>query len=208
MKQREFPNFWVTWLVGLMAGEESCRWKSWAKAHYYTDKLSRGFDLAHWEKEHTTLLDTLDTKYRKTSVKVLREDQTKWVLKGTYAQVAGKMDLVCCEPDLIIDAKSGKEKASHVLQMHVYQIAVEKGCVLGIGGKVPGLLWYANQAKPVHVPPPDQAFKDKFFNLVRELATYEPPEATPSQRECRYCDIANCLWREESTERVTTVDEF
>lgn len=31
---RNSPYVWVTWLTKILAGEQSCEWASWFKAHY------------------------------------------------------------------------------------------------------------------------------------------------------------------------------
>lgn len=208
MNQREFPYFWVTWLTGFLVGSEQCLWKPWAKAHYYTDKLPDGFNSSQWQLQHTALLDKLNADYarRYPAATILREDQTKWVMKGKLAEVGGKMDLITIGPDLIVDAKGGKQKPEDIVQMQIYQIAIEKNCVEGISGKVPGVLWYGD--KPIDVPPPDDAFKVRFFGLVKQLASYDVPDTTPSVRECRYCNIKNCIDRETKEERITNVEDF
>lgn len=212
MNQREFPYFWVTWLTGFLVGSEQCLWKPWAKAHYYTTKLPDGYNNTQWQAQHTALLNKLNDDYsrRYPAANILREDQTKWVLKGTLAEVGGKMDLIIINPadeyNLIVDAKSGKQKPEDIIQMQIYQIAVEKNCIEGISGRVPGVLWYGD--RPIDVPPPDDAFKQRFYGLVRQLATYDIPDTTPSVRECKYCNIKECIDRDDSTERKTNVDEF
>ena len=47
---------WVTWLSKLLAGENSCEWASWFKAHHESgsyQKVPSTFDQAAWQMEHT-----------------------------------------------------------------------------------------------------------------------------------------------------------
>lgn len=193
-KARDKPYFYATWLAPLMVGEDKCVWKVWRKGHYFYEKVPNDFNKADWQKEHTALLDRVCAEHS-DALDLLKEDQTSWKIEGTTADVGGKMDVIKIGPNLIIDAKSGKEKAAHAIQIQIYQMAVELGAVKGIekGTRMPGLIVYQNHEVPV--PLLDNDFKKMFGNLIRILTKPDVPEATPSFMECKFCDLDGCPYR-------------
>ena len=195
---RKKPYFWVTWLTPLLAGENSCYWTGWFKGNYEKyDKQERAdsnaSQLAEYEAKHTVLLNSLVDKYSLSSERIFIENQTKWAMKGTVANVGGKMDLISIGPNLVIDAKGGQPKSSHIIQVQIYLIAIELGVVPvvgGVAGEFTGLLCYPD-GHEVPVAAPSEAFKQRFYSLIKRLATTEP-EKVPSEFECRFCDIKEC----------------
>ena len=207
MIARSKPYFWVTRLTPLLAGEDSCEWKVWFKSHYQNyDKIHRdGASLSEWEEKHTALLNKLKAEYKATSGQVLVEGQTAWKIEGKSAIVAGKMDLIALNPNLVIDAKGGKPKSSHVVQVKLYLLAIELGAVPGVQGHFSGVLGYPDGHK-VDVLQPDKDFKERFYSLVKRLATVEA-ETVPSKYECEFCDLADCTARFDK-ESVLQTAEF
>ena len=58
--KRDGVFVWITWLSRVMAGEQSCEWASWFKAHYENyHKAPSDFDTAKWNIEHTLQLRRL-----------------------------------------------------------------------------------------------------------------------------------------------------
>lgn len=210
MRERTKPYLWASWLAPLLSGDDDCRLKVWVKAHYQDiEKRQRddGFDQARWNEDHTALLNTLRTEYAGTSEVVLVEGQTAWKIDGRSATVAGKMDIVTLNPDLVIDAKTGKPKNAHVAQVKIYLVALAMGALRAIAmsraPKVKGVLRYAS-GEVVDVPKAEAEFHERFFSLVRELASDDEPPAVPSVNECRFCDIAKCTERIEDAPAIAT----
>lgn len=169
-------------------------------------------DSAKWQERHTALMDKLRVEYQAKSKHILTEGQTSWKIEGkrSGAIVAGKMDLVTFQPNLVIDAKSGKPKDSHILQVKIYLLAISLGCVPNVKGQFRGVLRYVD-ASPVEVPGIDDAFKLRFFNLVRLLTEGPDPQPVPSKFECQYCDVAECQVRfnKDAPDPATVMtDEF
>lgn len=190
---RSKPYFWVSWLCPLLSGEDNCEYKVWLKSHYTSiEKLDSDFDSSKWNENHTALLMALKEEYSKISGKVLMEGETSWKMIGRTADVAGKMDLITLGPNLVIDAKSGKAKDSHIMQMKIYLLAIELGLIPGITGEFVGVLRYPNFSTTVLGG--DAEFKDRFFSLVSRLAL-KNGDAIPSRMECKFCDIARCSAR-------------
>jgi hypothetical protein len=42
---RPEPYVWVSWITKILAGESSCVWSAWLRAHYQTAKAPNGFDM-------------------------------------------------------------------------------------------------------------------------------------------------------------------
>lgn len=210
MIAREFPYFWITWLTDFLAGEANCKYKIWFKGHYQKyDKLERNNNIAEWEIAHTALLNDIIPEYRLTSEKVLVEDETKFTVSGDYADISGKMDFValnhCLEDGELVneigDAKTGKTKTSHVVQVKIYLWAATKK-IFRNAGELPfvGKLFYpgdeeGDEPKVQIVSPPDKAFIQSMGKLIVEMANAKAPTATPSRFECGFCDIKACEFR-------------
>lgn len=204
MIAREKPYFWVTWLVGLLSGEEQCEWKVWLKSHYqnYEKTEDRG-NLSEWEIAHTALLNETSGEYKAIANKVFQE--AKWVIEGRSADVGGKIDLLVVGPNFVIDAKTGQKKTSHAVQVKIYLLAIEMGAVDaldGLEGEFKGLLVYKD-GKEIPVAGPVEEFNMKLFALIKRLANNKP-KTSPSELECRFCDIKDCKDRFVKKPAATT----
>lgn len=211
MQPRGKPYFWVTWLTAFLSGQDLCEWKVWMKGHYRdVPMLPRDFDAAQWNEEHTAYLNVLRKEYGEKAAGVLAEGQTAWKIEGKSAIVAGKMDLITFEPNLVVDAKTGKQKDSHVPQMKLYLLALELGAVPGVQVKprlpFSAVLRYRN-GESIDVARVDEAFKERFYDLMRRLGKTPEPKRVPSAGECRWCDLAECPQRVGEFPAVAT-DEF
>jgi hypothetical protein len=205
MKPRNKPYFWVTWLTPLLSGEDNCEWKIWMKGHYQDipqRERDDAFDAAKWKEDHTAYLTSLRDEYAPKSKTMLVEGQTDWKLDGKTATVAGKMDIVTLRPNLVVDAKTGKPKDSHIAQVKIYLLALSLNAVRAATGKFSGVLRYKS-GKTIDVPRIEPEFKERFFDLVRRLAGDEMAP-TPSANECRFCDNAVCEARVSETVAAKT----
>jgi hypothetical protein len=209
MKERSKPEYWVTWLTSLMAGENSCYWAAQYKGRYqYYDKQPREdqSSLATWEVNHTALLNELIDEYMVKSQQILIEGQTKWCISGTRANITGKMDLVTIGPNTVIDAKSGEPKSSHVVQMQIYLLAIEWHAVPAlkdVQGPFTGILRYPNNHDVV-VDPPSESFKGRLALLINRLGDSEQFKI-PSEFECNFCNIKDCDKRYVKSEEESKV---
>src|SRR5207249_10971723 len=138
--KRDGVFVWVTWLARVMAGEQSCEWASWFKAHYESyDKAPDDFDSAKWSIEHTRQLRRLQVERRKLGERVFLEgeDAIRLTLPSGVV-VAGKPDLItlpdgqaaapsdgqpttlCVGQPTIHDVKTGRERCSDRVQIMLY----------------------------------------------------------------------------------------
>ena len=213
---RDKPYFWITWLTPLLAGEDSCEGKVYTKGHFSNvEKYSREelkeiypdngrFKDQDWDSAHTAMLNNLRAEYQPKSKTVLKERDWKIVGKESGTTVAGKIDLVTLEPNLVIDAKTGKPKNSHILQVRAYLLAIKLGAVPGITGEFKGLLRYPDHEVEVSYDP---AFPNHFYSLVKRLAKLGQSNGlwVPSYNECRFCDLKECSSRVVKEEVFETV---
>lgn len=206
MKERTKPYFWATWLAPLLTGEDNCEYKVWMKGHYQEipkHERDDDFDMAKWKEDHTAYLTELRDEYSRSSKSILVEGQTKWELVGKTALVGGQMDLVAIKPNVVVDAKTGKPKESHVAQMKIYLLAITLNVLrASVAGKFTGVLRYKT-GKRIDVPRIEPEFKQRFFDLVIRLAG-EEMSPTPSANECKFCDNGLCEARAVPVEPTKT----
>ncbi len=124
--QRAFPCIWTTWLTNLLTGESSCEWAAWFRAHHQGwERPPNDFNLSQWQMDHTALLNDTRRKFEDSGYDVRVEAQNAFRLEGRTATLAGQPGLIIPTSDhiLIVDAKTGVERASHTAQVMVYMYA-------------------------------------------------------------------------------------
>ena len=119
--QRSGPYIWVTWLSKLLAGENSCEWAAWFKAHYteYV-KTHSTFDAAAWQLDHTALLAKVRDQLEIEGKTVFIESQNHFRMKGSSGTVlGGRPDLVAVSSGsgTIYDVKTGQPRESDRVQV-------------------------------------------------------------------------------------------
>ena len=214
-RTREHPYIWATWLARLLAGESSCEWAGWFRAHYQDwTKPPSEFDSAKWMMDHTALVNEARASREKLGYEVFTEDQNFFRLQGATATLAGKPDLIAVKGnDLVIaDAKTGKPSPHHAVQVLTYMYAVPRALEQFRGMEFRGHVIYPD-GKNVGIPVSglDRKFIDRLGSLIRRLADEKPARRVPSASECRFCDItaADCPERVETeTRQEGTTDDF
>ena len=123
-------------------------------------------------------------------------------------ELAGKPDIVAmldradegepCEA-LVVDAKSGKRKASDAWQVLVYMFALPISW-LGTGFRLRGEVQYADrreEVRPLTSGSDGEVRFQKISDAIRRLAALTPPPATPSKFECGWCRVeCPARWKE------------
>ena len=126
---RQHPYIWVTWLAKLLAGETHCQWAGWFRAHYQErTRPPSDFDNAKWMLDHTALLNRERDSRESLGYTVYVENQNSFRLRGRYATLAGKPDLIAVKNSdaVIVDAKTGRASPHHAVQIMLYQYAIPK----------------------------------------------------------------------------------
>src|SRR5262249_31185716 len=129
-KPRSEPYVWATWITKLLAGEASCTWSAWFRAHHCAAKFDRpgDFDLDLWQIEHTALIRRTAAEFAGKGYAVTVENQNQFVLNGKGGIFAGRPDLVAMRDGegWVIDAKTGQPRASDRIQVMLYCWALPK----------------------------------------------------------------------------------
>ena len=111
----------------------------------------------------------------------------------------------------IVDAKTGRPKASDSIQVMLYMYLLPlarpeyKGCT------ITGQVAYQDHVVDIPAHAVNQAFIDSVRKLIGRLGGETPALRVPSGRECRYCDItaADCPDRMEGSQQpAATTDQF
>ena len=87
---RPEPYVWVSWITKLLAGESSCVWSAWLRAHYQTAKAPNGFDMGSWQMDHSAMLRKTAAKHEKEGCEVFTEGQNLFVLKLHFPRTLGE----------------------------------------------------------------------------------------------------------------------
>lgn len=200
--KRDGVFIWITWLAKVMAGDQSCQWASWFKAHLEDyDKAPSDFDSAKWKIDHTRKLRELRLERQKLGERVFLEGENQIrFTAASGAVVAGRPDLIAVSngQPTVYDVKTGQQKASDQVQVLIYMYLLPLTVAAYRGAKPTGCVVY-NQAR-VTIPPEavDAAFTENFEYFLSVIDSTEPALKVPSRNECRFCDIA----KSECPERI------
>ena len=211
---RETPYIWATWLARLLAGEAHCQWAGWFRAHYQWTRPPSDFDNAKWMLDHTALVNRERESRESLGYTVHVENQNSFRLRGRYATLAGKPDLIAVKNSdaMIIDAKTGRPNPHHAVQVMLYQYAVPKALEQYHGMEFRGHVAYPESNVAIPTSRVDRNFTDSLGALIRRLAADTPAQRVPSFAECKFCDItgADCPERVEGqpNAETATTDDF
>ena len=214
--RKEGPYIWVTWLTKLLTGDDSCEHASWFKTQFDSNSWTRAervTNLARWQVGHTDLKNAKAREFREQGYQVSHEAQNHFTIKGKLATIAGKPDLIARQGDLVwvIDVKSGRPRASDVVQVMIYMYLLPVARPDLQGATVKGLVVYGNHEQEIQPEEVDPAFVQFLQGLIHRLAAREPAVKVPSWSECQFCDISNvhCPERVERPDSpVVTTDRF
>ena len=190
---RQHPYIWTTWLPRLLTGENSCEWAVWFKAHYQDwARVPSDFNQAQWMLNHTALLNKRRNNWEVGGFDVDVEGQNGFQLRGRSATLAGRPDLIAHKDDeaVIVDAKTGQESPSHVVQVMIYLYAVPKALAQYRNGKLRGQVTYCDHTVRIPAEAVDDQFVQNLGTLIRRLSADKPARRVPSPQECRFCDIS------------------
>jgi len=200
-KRRNEPYIWVTWLTKLLAGESTCEWSAWFRAHHTDyDKLPIDFDLARWTVEHNELVNSRREELVDEGYQVFVEDENAFRRIGqTGIVVSGKPDILAIRDGIgvVEDCKTGRPRTSDQLQVLVYMLLLPVKNPRCAGVSLSGRLVYRTSSVEVPASGLDDDFRRRFVELVRKVGGQSPLPKHPAWSECRWCDIgpADCLYR-------------
>ena len=200
-QQRAEPYIWVTWLTKLLAGESTCEWSAWYRAHHTNyGKLPIDFDLARWTIEHNELVSARREQLLDEGCEVYVEDENAFKRIGkTGIIVSGKPDILAIRDGIgvVEDCKTGRPRTSDQLQVLVYMLLLPIKNPRCENVELSGRLVYKTSSVDVPAAGLDDAFRKRFAELVHKVGGESPLPKTPAWSECRWCDIGptDCLYR-------------
>ena len=120
------------------------------------------------------------------------EAQNRFELSGKSATRAGRPDLVARREDeaVIVDAKTGQENPSHLVQVMIYLYAVPKALEKYRNLKPRGQVTYRYHTVRIPAEAVDDQFVQNLGALIHRLSADKPARRIPSPQECRFCDIS------------------
>ena len=199
------PCFWVTWLNGFLAVENS--------HESVSQELAPGdFDRAGWQMAHTAMVNEARESWEALGCQVLTERQNGFSLRGDAGILGSRPDLIARKGDAgtIIDVKTGKDSPSHIVQVMLYMYAVPRAIRQHQGVVFDGQVAYADHAVDIPAAVVDDKFVERLSQLIGQLAPDAPVRRVPSPGECRFCPItaADCPDRaaEDGFEEGVTTD--
>ena len=205
-QRRDHPYIWTTWLARLLAG--------WFRAHYQDwVRPPSDFDSARWMMDHTELVNRARESREALGYQVFTENQNGFRLRGKFATLAGKPDLIAVKGQdaVIIDAKTGRSSPHHAAQVLTYMYAVPRALDRYREMEFRGHVIYPDGNVQIPVSGMDRRFIDRLGTLIRRLADETPARRVPSAQECRFCDITadDCPERvEEMRGTEGTTEDF
>lgn len=188
---RPEPYVWVSWITKLLAGESSCVWSAWFRAHYQTAKAPNGFDMAAWQMDHAALLRKTAIEHENEGYKVFTEGQNLFALKGKAGTLSGKPDMVAVKDmeGWVVDTKTGLPKASDRIQVMVYMWALPKTIPAFAGVRFHGKVIYKTGSSIIGPEEVDATFIKRVSDLMREICGEAESHKAPSYAECQHCPI-------------------
>jgi PD-(D/E)XK nuclease superfamily protein len=206
------PYIWPTWITGLISGEKHCQWAAWFKAHYhYTKRVDENErQLDKWSVDHTEMLKAEADRLRAIRGMTVRlEEQNKFSYRGKVAVVGGKPDIAAYQDNselietfdtvTIVDCKSGRDRISDFVQVCIYMLLAPSQIEAMRDRIVDGCIVYRNRPNRVITMREAEAMRESITNQIRRTAAEFVPPRTPSESECRYCDILGCPERATQT---------
>lgn len=206
-RRHGLPYVWVTWITGLLSGEDMCEWKVWFKSRYKYPKIGDPVS-PEWKANHSAMVRARADILRAEGYDVKVEDQNKFKKVGRSAVLSGKPDLIAMKPGRIIvsDEKGGGERRDK----YWWQIAIYLRFIRDVIGDIEagqpepyitGELVYGDGIDVIPLASIGSA-KEMIAQRMLTLGLEMPPARVPSEHECRFCDIP----KEDCPVRVSEPD--
>lgn len=189
---RHAPYIYVTWITGLLAGDDQCRWAAWFRAHFQHQKVERtDGTLAKWKAEHSEMVDARVASLIADGYQAYLEAQNKFTLPGKAATLSGVADIVATRDrdGLVVDCKSGKPRDKDFWQVCIYLLVlplVHQACK---DRRLVGEVQYRDHSLLIQPEEFTPAMRERITAQIRETGNPTPPARIASFRECQFCNI-------------------
>jgi hypothetical protein len=199
---RAEPYVWVSWITKLLAGESSCIWLAWLRAHYQTAKAPNDFDLGTWQIDHTALIRRVALEHEAQRYRVFTEGQNLFALKGKAGTLPGKPDVVAVRgtSGWVVDTKTGSPKASDRVQTMIYMWALPRTNPAFSEVTFDGRVVYKTGSVIVSADEATPEFVKLVGGLMKEICGEQEPRKAPTYGECLHCRVTP----EDCADRVQT----
>jgi CRISPR/Cas system-associated exonuclease Cas4 (RecB family) len=193
-----------THIKALLSTDDQCQWSAWYRARNRRyRKPKNDFDFRKWREQHNDMVHEIVKELEADDYVCTIEDQNSFTLEGLSADVAGKMDVLADPKDekravKVVDAKTGKPYDKDQWQVRIYLAVLPLIFPPLTGRSLVGEVRYLDgDTVTVRCSKADQT---RIWDQVKRAAAEEEPRQTPSDRECRYCDILDCPTRGDQEE--------
>lgn len=223
-RRRGEPRIWITNVTGLMADDAKCRWSAWFKARFKYKPEKDDFDSKDYKAKHKLARDQRVEELKAEGWVVRIEDAVKFELRGNLVIVAGKPDILAIKEDekriRVEDPKTGKKYLKHWYQNAIYMRWIRKvlGARYSTYSVEGALLYYDIEDGVPRLTERIEMTLEEITPTVMQCIVGElqsvgmniPPEKTPSELECLYCDIprSECPERVVDKPQPVDVEEF
>ncbi len=199
-KLKLFPEVSTSILSKVITGTEQCLWSAWFRARHNHTQRPDDFDFRTWSFEHADLVRKEADRLESEGWTVTVESQNSYSIRGSVATLKGKPDIVAVRGSsgLILDAKTGKPKDFHSVQVLLYMWSIPRYFKKFSDIKFDGQVSYKINHMPVYNDQLSDGFVSIFSDMIRLLSGDEPPVKRPSETECKYCKITD----EDCDERI------
>lgn len=192
LSPKDEPGVWVTWLAKLLADPAECKLPAWVQTRFNVSKDNTF--TGNWAAKHGALIEKAKARLEQAQRPCAVEKDIA-VISRTGLKISGSMDVWAPEhdgkPAVIIDAKTGRHKPAHRLQVNLYQLMTGANEQFRCTRPPGGLLMYPESEVWIHAGEASQELAERTGATMDVLSSSSPPAPTPSKGNCRFCSISH-----------------
>lgn len=183
----------VELLSKLLGKEKLCNFSVWLPTQYQVEKPPSNYN----PSEHDEMVIQRAAQLEAEGYTVYVENANSLKVNGRIFEIciAGRPDIVAIKDSWVVveDCKTGKRRDAHRFQVLLYMLLLplapetKHHCQ----GQTPhGRLVYPDGTVEIPAWAVDGQFKQLLRQTIAMLCSATPPNPTPNNWECRYCNIA------------------
>lgn len=186
------PVVWVTWLARLLADPAECHTPAWVQTRFSVAK-DTAFT-GDWAARHASIIEQVSLRLRAAGRQPKIEQEIA-VTSRTGLRISGAMDIWAPETDgqeaVIVDAKTGKHRPAHRLQVNLYQLMTGASREFQCTKKPAGLIAYVDTEIWIKPTEATSELAARVAKVMEIIASDAQPKPAPSRSNCRYCPIGH-----------------
>ena len=192
LKVKAEPVVWVTWLAKVLADPSECTLPVYIQTRFSV--LKEDTFTGDWAAKHGFLLEQIKARLSQSGRPCSLEQEIA-VTSRTGLKIAGAMDVWAPEhegrPAVIIDAKTGRHKPAHRLQVNLYQLMAKANDQLGCNVQPIGVLAYADSEIWIKADEASPELSRRVAAVMEVIAAKNQPLPMPSRSNCRFCPVGH-----------------